>query len=649
MYYILSFLLWVACLGAQEAQLLKESDIHRIMEEIFQQHVDKKEISLSIFRLATKNFLQQADPDNLYLTDEETRPYISLANDEVEKLIQQYKKGDYSYFVKMNNLIQNAFLRARTLREDLAESFPLWIEEVASQTRSYPDRWQEAAKSPQELEQRMEFAFKAYALDWIHHFGKARALTSKKELIQKFNEELADKEDLYLYLAPDGKPLFDAEKENLLSLHILKALAAALDSHTKVYNPKEALDMRIRLEKGYEGVGMVLEQGQEGLRVAELIAGSPAALSQLILVGDEIIAVNGVSLRHLELQEGLRTIREIPGDDVTLTLLRQNQESKKLLEIPLKKGHVLVDMGRVKVDKFAMGNGVIGVIKLDAFYHGQEGISSENDVKNAIDRLDEENLRGLILDLRDNSGGFLTEAVKVVGLFISNGVVVISKYASGEEKIYRDLDGKAEYKGPLIVLVSKMTASAAEIVAQALQDYGVALVVGDDHTYGKGTIQSQTVTKDKSASSYFKVTVGKYYTVSGKTPQLQGVIADIVVPGPLESQEIGEAFLGGTLSQDTIPSTYKDNLSDIDPQQRAWYLKYYTPSIQPREQIWKSFVPNLQQKSAFRIAHNLDYQNFLKTPQAAFPPDRDFQLQETVNIMRDIIYQETKRARDKKD
>ena len=149
------------------------------------------------------------------------------------------------------------------------------------------------------------------------------------------------------------------------------------------------------------------------------------------------------------------------------------------------------------------------------------------------------NLRGLILDLRSNSGGFLSQAVKVAGLFISDGVIVISKYSNGEEKFYRDVDGKTVYDGPLVVLTSKATASAAEIVAQALQDYGVALVVGDEHTYGKGTIQTQTVTDNRS-TSYFKVTVGKYYTVSGHTPQKEGVKADIVVPGRWSKEKIGE-------------------------------------------------------------------------------------------------------------
>src|SRR5690606_836656 len=163
---------------------------------------------------------------------------------------------------------------------------------------------------------------------------------------------------------------------------------------------------------------------------------------------------------------------------------------------------------------------IIGKITLNSFYQGDNGVNSENDVRDAIKKLDKMgNLRGLILDLRENSGGFLTQAVKVAGLFITNGVIVVSKYFNGEEHFYRDMDGKVSYTGPLVILTSKATASAAEIVAQALQDYGTALIVGDEHTYGKGTIQSQTVTENQGAA-FFKVTVGKYYTVSGKTPQI---------------------------------------------------------------------------------------------------------------------------------
>ncbi len=123
--------------------------------------------------------------------------------------------------------------------------------------------------------------------------------------------------------------------------------------------------------------------------------------------------------------------------------------------------------------------------------------------------------------MRENSGGFLSQAVRVSGLFISSGVVVISKYGDGSLKYYRSMDGSPHYQGPLVILVSRGSASATEIVAQTLQDYGVALVAGDIQTYGKGTIQHQTVTSDRT-NSFFKVTVGRYYTVSENRPKSKG-------------------------------------------------------------------------------------------------------------------------------
>ena len=169
-----------------------------------------------------------------------------------------------------------------------------------------------------------------------------------------------------------------------------------------------------------------------------------------------------------------------------------------MITVPLVREEIAVDEDRARWNYEIFDGGIIGKIKLDSFYQGDNGMTSENDVREAIKQLDKQgNLRGLILDLRENSGGFLSQAVKVAGLFITNGVVVISKYFNGEEHFYRDMDGKISYDGPLIILTSKATASAAEIVAQALQDYGVAIIVGDEHTYGKGTIQSQTVTENQ--------------------------------------------------------------------------------------------------------------------------------------------------------
>ena len=238
-------------------------------------------------------------------------------------------------------------------------------------------------------------------------------------------------------------------------------------------------------------------------------------------------------------------------------------------------------------------------------------------MRKALEKLRAEgNLRGLILDLRENSGGFLNQAVKVAGLFITSGVVVISKYFNGEEHFYRDLDGKTFFDGPLIVLTSRATASAAEIVAQALQDYGVALIVGDEQTYGKGTIQNQTVTDSKS-TSFFKVTVGKYYTVSGKTPQIDGVKADIVVPGIFNFEHIGERYLSSTVPPDTISEDYNDDIADVSSSSKEWFLRYYMPTLQHKKMLWRNQLPTLKANSAQRIAHNACYQKFLRLLQGS--------------------------------
>ena len=200
-------------------------------------------------------------------------------------------------------------------------------------------------------------------------------------------------------------------------------------------------------------------------------------------------------------------------------------------------------MGRRQYSFERYADGIIGKINLPSFYESAEGLSCEADLKAALRDLRKQgDLKGLVVDLRENSGGFLHQAVKVAGLFVSSGIIVISKYAHGETQYLRDIDGKSYYSGPLVLLTSRGSASAAEIVAQALQDYGTVLIVGDDRTYGKGTIQYQTVT-DVSAATFFKVTVGRYYTVSGRTTQIEGVIADIQVPTYYSALAIGERYL----------------------------------------------------------------------------------------------------------
>jgi carboxyl-terminal processing protease len=300
------------------------------------------------------------------------------------------------------------------------------------------------------------------------------------------------------------------------------------------------------------------------------------------------------------------------------------------------------------------GGGGIGKIILYHFYENEAGDSSEKDIRNAIEQFRKQGeLTGLILDLRENPGGFLSQAVKVAGLFISNGVVVISKYGKGEVHYLRSVSGRSFFNGPLVILTSKMSASAAEIVAQTLQDYGVALVVGDEHTFGKGSIQYQTVT-DPRSDFFFKVTVGRYYTVSGKSTQIDGVLADIVVPSSYAPYKIGERFLDYPLSPDHVSPAFVDPLTDLDAKVRHLFQVKYLPYLQRVIPFWRRMLPILQENSRQRISRNPEFQALFKkqdkvrarmdgmsvnSVDEAMPQMgmSDMQMQEATNILNDML------------
>jgi carboxyl-terminal processing protease len=210
----------------------------------------------------------------------------------------------------------------------------------------------------------------------------------------------------------------------------------------------------------------------------------------------------------------------------------------------------------------------VGVIDLPAFYAGDGDAkrgptSATADVEKLIGKLKKENVAGIVLDLRRNGGGSLQEAISLAGLFIPSGPVVQTRTMEGRLEIGRDKDGKVAYDGPLVVLTSRFSASASEIVAGALQDYGRAVVVGDTSTFGKGTVQT-IVPLDRimeaqgmvpaSNPGALKVTISKFYRPSGKSTQLEGVKADIVIPSLSDLPEIGESDLNNPLPWDTIAS-----------------------------------------------------------------------------------------------
>lgn len=643
-------------LCSADQELLKSSDVQKVMQELLQRHVEKKEVNPELLQNAVRAYIEQFDPAHVYLLEQEVRPFIFLSPTQLATINEEYRKGNLEIFNKIDEVFVRAIERARAIRKELyansASFFTQGAEAAKEGQEGVPV--QPFATSPDALKERAQNEFTGYIRTQIRRFGAKDVLGQKQSILANYEDESRTHENPYLYEDIEGKPLAATAKENIFTIHVLKAFAAILDAHTSVFNPEEAYDMRVRLEKQFNGIGIIVRKKPDGVFVEKVLRDSPAAKQGGIEPGDRLVEINGRSAYSIPYEELLNLLRGDQAQKVTLVLKKKHDpiEGNKTFTVRLEPAMITVNDDRVETSYVPYQNGIIGTITLKAFYKGANGVTSEKDVADAIKKLDKiGNLKGLILDLRGNSGGFLTQAVKVAGLFITNGVVVISKYSNGEEHFYRDMDGKTSYKGPLVVLTNKTTASAAEIVAQALQDYGVAVVVGDAQTFGKGTIQSQTITGGEHSPSYFKVTVGKYYTVSGRTPQLDGVKADITAPSELSFEEIGEEYLEDAIPADKISASFSDQLADVDPKMKPWYLHYYVPSLQQQEQKWRGFIPQLRRNSLSRIQTNPEYQRYLTAMSVAHQqrvpfkenvaPLHELQHEEAINVVKDLINLDT--------
>jgi C-terminal peptidase (prc) len=628
------------------------ADIHRVMQKMFSYHIENKSLNAPLVRRCIKIYIEQFDPEKCYLLNQEAQPYLNLNESQVQAIIQRLQVQDYSDFFALNELINSSILRAQKLRKHSAAQLASIEIDQESISMMPPSAY---ANNESVLEERQKNRMARFYL-----FHKNRTLLDSSERRTKvyalFETKMRRTENQYVQADP--RLLSKEKKEHLITLRILKAFAKSLDTHTAFFSPEEAYEMRMSLEKQFEGVGVILSEGIDGVMITELIKGSPAAESGVIQVNDLLVEIDGESVRQASFEEIIEKLKKKDRGEIILGFKRVDFEANNELffQVPLKKKPIVMNEERIQVGYEKYGDGIIGKIALYSFYETADGMSSEKDIKEAIRALSEIGpLYGLVLDLRENSGGFLSQAVKVAGLFVTNGVIVISKYAKGEVHFLRNIVTRSFYNGPLVVLTSKMSASASEIVAQALQDYGVGVIVGDERTFGKGSIQYQTVT-DERAEFFFKVTVGRYYTASGKSTQIDGVIADIVVPTQYAPYNIGERFLEFPLPPDRVEAAFFDPLTDLDEKTRRLFQRKYLPHLQRVVPFWKKMLPTLRKNSASRLSKDPAFQAFMKkqdkirSRQQYVPVNsidepiqiglEDLQMGEAVNIVRDMIWLE---------
>jgi carboxyl-terminal processing protease len=363
------------------------------------------------------------------------------------------------------------------------------------------------------------------------------------------------------------KTMSEFETEEVLQMY-LTSLAHVYDPHSDYMSPSEAANFDIQhISLSLTGIGAQLVWEDGYTKIKDLIPGGPAALSKQLRPGDKIVAVGQsdkepVDVIEMRLNKVVEMIRGKKGTEVRLTVVpAKNPDGKKVISLTRDEIKFTEQFAKAKVYNFEGSDGVsqrVGVINLPQFYD-----NCASHVETLIQRLKKENVQALVLDLRRNGGGILDEAVQLTGLFIKNGPVVQVKEPKREAHVLEDRKKEIAWDGPLVVAVGKLSASASEIVAGALQDYGRAVIVGDQSTHGKGTVQ-QVLSLDSvipkgqvESPGKLKLTVSKFYRVSGSTTQKQGVTPDIILPSLYDYLDIGEASLENCLPADqTPPASY---------------------------------------------------------------------------------------------
>ena len=347
----------------------------------------------------------------------------------------------------------------------------------------------------------------------------------------------------------------------------INTMTIQFDPHTNYFAPKDKKRFDISMAGKLEGIGARLQKRDDYTRVAELISGGPAWRGGDLEVGDLILKVGQgeelpVDIVGMRLDDAIEYIKGKKGTEVKLTVKKidGSVEVVSIIRDIVELEETFVKSSLVEVD-----NRKFGLINLPKFYidfNERNFRNSATDMEQEIARLKEENVEGLLIDLRNNGGGSLKTAIEIAGLFISDGPVVQVKYRGEKPNIRSDKDKKIQWDGPLVVLVNELSASASEIFAAAMQDYNRAVIIGSKQSFGKGTVQNVLPLNnyfkyDKDLGA-LKMTIQKFYRINGGSTQLKGVVSDIAMPDKYTYFEIGERDEKNPLSWDKIePAEYR--------------------------------------------------------------------------------------------
>jgi carboxyl-terminal processing protease len=397
------------------------------------------------------------------------------------------------------------------------------------------------------------------------------------------------------------KRLAQTHSEDVFQLY-MNAFARQIDPHTSYLSPRNAEQFQSEMNLSLEGIGAVLQMTDDYTEIRSLVAGGPASKSKQLGEGDRIIGVGQdgkemVDVIGLRLDDVVQLIKGPKGTKVKLQVLPSGEKVKSHV-VTIVRDKIRLEDRAVKSKVMKLDGKKIGVLEVPSFY---VGLSKDTD--KLISDLKADKVDGIIVDLRNNGGGALTEATSLSGLFITDGPVVQVRDSYGRVNVNSDTDGLISYAGPMTVLINRYSASASEIFAAAMQDYGRAIILGEN-SYGKGTVQQHRslnhiydVFDDKLG--FVQYTIQKFYRINGGSTQNKGVIPDIAFPTAIDPAETGESVEDNALEWDSIDK------ADYSPLHRN-----------------EKMIAKLTQEHKKRIANDIEF-DFITQDIAAYKAEKD--------------------------
>lgn len=536
-------------------------------------HYDPKELNDEFSSEAFDRFIEGLDPLKRYFLAEDVEAFEKYRYLIDDQLIAK----DLEFFDEAYQLLVKRIAEAKTRYDELLSS-PIDLEtkkvveldyeqlDFVNTTRELEGRW---------IEQ-LTISLLPVIDAQLEKFARENDLSVADIDKESFDTaQLAAQEELKRTFYEYFHFMSELDRADYFSTYI-NAVVETFDPHTYYFAPTDKDRFDIAMSGKFEGIGARLQKKPEGVTVVEIISGGPVWRAKALEVGDELLKVRQedgepVDISAMRLDDSIELIKGPKGSTVYLTVKRATGVVE---EIAVVRDVVELEESYAKSVKISDNNGSYGLIHLPKFYIDFEDYNERNaaiDVRAELERLQKEGVDGIVIDLRDNGGGSLQTVVDMAGYFIDQGPVVQVRTAGDRREVQGDPEPGIVYDGPLVILVNELSASASEILAAALQDYGRAVIIGSERTYGKGTVQNVIPLSNIIRSNELgdlgalKITTQKFYRVSGGSTQLEGVSSDIVIPDRYSYIDVGERDQENPLSWDQIsPVSFRPWHKQID-------------------------------------------------------------------------------------